>query len=403
MQIDGRGDPIDGRGDRPLNPITLQLPLSSQSSSSMHRAIPPSDPAGNAAIPTDTPAASPTPIPTPIPTDATPPAASRPSVVQTDDLAASLSQVSPQPMRRPHVRRLSANDVPEAVRDSATLPTPQSARKTSSWGWLTGGVLGAIALAAAAIGYGNLMGWDWTQLLIPPSTSIAEPPATSESTDPNAVDPATDPNPDPNTVLGHRPYDEAPRSDLKPITADGRIQLRTAAADRYLAMEAAARADGVILAVISGFRSVEDQQSIFFEVKAQRNQDTSQRAEVSAPPGYSEHHTGYAIDLGDANVPATHLSPQFENTAAFRWLEEHAARFNFELSFTRANAQGIAYEPWHWRYVGDRHSLETFYKGSRGQASPSETDPDLSPNSATGDSDAIEGNRPTDEDLENRP
>ena len=88
----------------------------------------------------------------------------------------------------------------------------------------------------------------------------------------------------------------------------------------------------------------------------------SQRAAVSAPPGYSEHHTGYAIDIGDADVPATNLSPDFENTAAFKWLRENAAYFSFELSFPRDNPQNIMYEPWHWRFVGDRHSLETFYK-----------------------------------------
>jgi D-alanyl-D-alanine carboxypeptidase len=254
--------------------------------------------------------------------------------------------------------------------------------------------------AAAALWYGNQIGWDVTQWGLTAASSESEPtPSSTATPNPDPTDPATDPN----AVLGHRPYSEAPRSDLKPITADGRIQLRTAAADSYLAMEAAARADGVVLAVISGFRSVEDQQSIFFEVKAQRNQDASQRAEVSAPPGYSEHHTGYAVDLGDANVPATHLSPRFENTAAFRWLEEHAARFNFELSFTRANVQGIAYEPWHWRYVGDRDSLETFYRGSRGQAPPSETDPDVSPNSATQDSEAPEFDRPLDAGSEDRP
>ncbi len=364
----------------------------------MHRATPPSDPAGDP----------------PMPTDAAPPATPRSGTAQTDDLAtdratdratdlttdlaASLSQVHPPPPRRAQTRRLSASDVPEAVRDSAAIPPPASTRKASPWRWLTGvGVLGAIAVAGA-VWYGNQIGWDLAQLGRGPSTSVDEP-TPSPIPDPDPTDPSTDPN----AVLGHRPYNEAPRSDLKPITADGQIQLRTAAADSYLAMEAAARADGVILSTISGFRSVEDQQSIFFEVKAQRNQDASQRAEVSAPPGYSEHHTGYAVDIGDANVPATNLSPRFENTAAFRWLEEHAARFNFELSFTRANAQGIAYEPWHWRSVGDRHSLETFYKGSRGQAPPSETDPDVSPDSETSDSDAIEFNRPMDEDPQDRP
>ncbi|MGK7898796.1 MAG: D-alanyl-D-alanine carboxypeptidase family protein, partial [Xenococcus sp. (in: cyanobacteria)] len=127
-------------------------------------------------------------------------------------------------------------------------------------------------------------------------------------------------------------------------------------------MQGAARNQGIILSALSGFRSVEAQNYLFFNVKEQRVQDATTRAEVSAPPGYSEHHTGYAIDIGDGRVPATDLSPNFANTAAFRWLEENAARYSFELSFPPDNPQGISYEPWHWRFVGDRNSLETFYK-----------------------------------------
>lgn len=127
-------------------------------------------------------------------------------------------------------------------------------------------------------------------------------------------------------------------------------------------MVQAARAVGVILVPISGFRSVQQQQHVYFDIQAQRGQTVKQRAEVSAPPGYSEHHTGYAVDIGDGTTPATNLSPNFEKTRAFRWLNANAARFHFEMSFPKDNLQGVSYEPWHWRFVGDRHSLETFYK-----------------------------------------
>jgi D-alanyl-D-alanine carboxypeptidase len=71
------------------------------------------------------------------------------------------------------------------------------------------------------------------------------------------------------------------------------------------------------------------------------------------------------VDIGDAQTPATNLNPNFENTAAFKWLEQNAAYYSFELSFPRNNPQGVSYEPWHWRFVGDRNSLETFYKGEK--------------------------------------
>lgn len=146
------------------------------------------------------------------------------------------------------------------------------------------------------------------------------------------------------------------------MSADGQIKLRRAAAERFRAMVAAAQQEGVVLMPLSGFRSKQDQDYLFFEVKEQRAQRASERALVSAPPGYSEHHTGYAIDIGDGSRPDTHLKETFEDTPAFRWLEKNAARFSFELSFPRHNPQGVSYEPWHWRFVGDRHSLQTFYR-----------------------------------------
>lgn len=163
-------------------------------------------------------------------------------------------------------------------------------------------------------------------------------------------------------VLGHLPYQEAPWNELKPITNDGRIRLRNKAAEKFKAMQAEARRSGIILVPISGFRSVAQQESLFFGIKEQRQQVVSQRAEVSAPPGYSEHHSGYAVDIGDGNMPATNLSPRFAQTPAYQWLAKNAAKYSFELSFTPDNLQGVSYEPWHWRYIGDTDSLETFYK-----------------------------------------
>jgi D-alanyl-D-alanine carboxypeptidase len=126
-------------------------------------------------------------------------------------------------------------------------------------------------------------------------------------------------------------------------------------------MAAAARAEGVYLIPISGFRSIADQEYLFFQRAQAQALRPQERALVSAPPGYSEHHTGYAVDIGDGTAPATAVQESFETTPAFRWLQAHAARYGYELSFPQDNSQGVSYEPWHWRFVGDRHSLETFY------------------------------------------
>ena len=197
------------------------------------------------------------------------------------------------------------------------------------------------------------------------SSKDTEAVASSASAVPKSLEPT--PSAPTSTVakenlLGHLPYEETLESNLEAITADGSVRLHSKAAAKFREMQAAAKADGIDLIPVSGFRSVESQEQLFFEIKEERVQDATKRAEVSAPPGYSEHHTGYAIDIGDGNVPQANVEPEFENTAAFRWLQANAAKYSFELSFPPNNSQGISYEPWHWRYVGDRHSLETFYK-----------------------------------------
>jgi D-alanyl-D-alanine carboxypeptidase len=107
------------------------------------------------------------------------------------------------------------------------------------------------------------------------------------------------------------------------------------------------------------------QQQLFFEVKSERNQSALERARVSAPPGYSEHSTGYAVDLGDGSAPQTNLSQDFDQTAAFVWLQANAARFHYVLSFPPGNAQGVNYEPWHWRFEGSAQALRVFEPAQR--------------------------------------
>ncbi|MFN6527612.1 M15 family metallopeptidase [Nostoc sp. ChiSLP03a] len=238
------------------------------------------------------------------------------------------------------------DDIPVAVRD-----TPVAAPKI----WLQpriiliGGVTGFVLL--------SLISGLWFFMTAPKKTADSQPlPATSTPATTAASNNSSD------TVLGHFPYPEAPESELVTISANRGIRMRKTAAQKFEEMVAAARSSGIILVPISGFRSVKDQEQLFFAVGAQRNQTPAERAALSAPPGHSEHHTGYAVDVGDGSVPATNLQTNFDNTKAYRWLQANAARFGFEMSFPKDNAQGVSYEPWHWRFVGDRNSLEMFYK-----------------------------------------
>lgn len=123
------------------------------------------------------------------------------------------------------------------------------------------------------------------------------------------------------------------------------LWLTRAAGRSWQRLCAAAAADGVTLEAISGYRSQAYQAGIFARKQA-RGLSVQHILTVNAAPGFSEHHTGRAIDIGTPGEPAAEES--FETTPAFAWLRVHAAAFGFSLSYPRDNPNGIVYEPWHW-------------------------------------------------------
>lgn len=113
-------------------------------------------------------------------------------------------------------------------------------------------------------------------------------------------------------------------------------------------MQSAANDDGVILDAISGYRGHAYQFGIF-KRKLARGQTVQEILKVNAAPGFSEHHSGRAIDIGTPDEPPAEES--FENTEAFTWLMKHAPDFGFRLSYPRNNPHDINYEPWHWYFA----------------------------------------------------
>lgn len=125
----------------------------------------------------------------------------------------------------------------------------------------------------------------------------------------------------------------------------------------------AAAKDGVDLLVCSAYRSIEKQQTLFDEqVQIYLNQGKSQQeaydltASAIAIPGTSEHHTGLAADI----VTPTHqtLDPEFADTEAGQWLQEHAWEYGFVLRYPedKQDVTKIIYESWHYRFVGKTHA-----------------------------------------------
>ena len=163
-------------------------------------------------------------------------------------------------------------------------------------------------------------------------------------------------------ILGHLPYAEIPKEKL--VLIEPNIEVHIDMRDSLLKMRNEAKKDGIYLVFLSGYRSINLQNDIFYSLKSIRNQEASERARVSAPPGYSEHSTGFAIDIGDATQRETDFETEFENTDAFRWLIKHAAKFHFKLSFGKNNKY-IDYEPWHWRYEGSIEALKVFERSNR--------------------------------------
>jgi hypothetical protein len=120
----------------------------------------------------------------------------------------------------------------------------------------------------------------------------------------------------------------------------------TAAA--WIRLRDAALADGVVLQLVSAFRHVAYQTRLF-ERKMARGQTVDEILRVNAAPGYSEHHSGRAIDI---TTPGSEPAGEaFEATPAFAWLQANASSHGFRLSYPRGNPHGVIYEPWHWMHV----------------------------------------------------
>ena len=113
-------------------------------------------------------------------------------------------------------------------------------------------------------------------------------------------------------------------------------------------MHKAAKREGVVLSIVSAFRSYQYQYELI-QRKLEKGQILEDILKVNVLPGLSEHHTGRALDL-TSNEETEVLTELFEKTKAFDWLIKNAQQFDFYLSYPRDNDKGVIYEPWHWCY-----------------------------------------------------
>ena len=118
--------------------------------------------------------------------------------------------------------------------------------------------------------------------------------------------------------------------------------------EKYLEMWNDANEDGLTLIMSSSYRDYQYQEELYNNYK---NQNGTEWADsVAARAGYSEHQTGYALDI----VTYNSTMEDFENSDEFKWLNENAYKYGFILRYPKdkEDITGYAYESWHYRYVG---------------------------------------------------
>ena len=112
--------------------------------------------------------------------------------------------------------------------------------------------------------------------------------------------------------------------------------------------------DGIIIELDSTYRSVVRQQEIWDEFEAEKGLEYAQQ--YVAVPGYSEHHTGLAIDicLEKDGVRIDDNDDMIAEREIFSKIHAKLADYGFILRYLEGKdaITGYAYEPWHFRYVG---------------------------------------------------
>ena len=147
------------------------------------------------------------------------------------------------------------------------------------------------------------------------------------------------------------------------IDASDTEQLNATTAKALKSLADGARAEDIKLSLESGYRSYDTQVAVYgSEVKANGQ---AQADRESARPGYSEHQTGWAADLGAANGKCR-LQLCFADTPEGKWLANNAYKYGFIIRYPNGKEQttGYMYEPWHIRYVGKDLATEMHRTGT---------------------------------------
>ena len=235
--------------------------------------------------------------------------------------------------------------------------------------WIATGILLALVIAASVI-------LAWSKPTTAPKASTARPSLPTAQTQPQK------PQPQPVVGFNKSAYSTSDASSLwvvvnkrhplNPVNYSPSDLIQGTSGYTYssrvqadlLALIAAATQQGVSLGVVSAYRSYDTQISVYNGYVRSYSQTTADT--ISARPGYSEHQTGLALDMGNPRNPECNLDECFGITTAGIWLATHATDYGFIVRYQKdaAPTTGYSYEPWHIRYIGREAAAEYKKEGA---------------------------------------
>lgn len=116
--------------------------------------------------------------------------------------------------------------------------------------------------------------------------------------------------------------------------------------DAFMEMAKDAEQQNLHMIANSSYRSYQEQKEIYDLYERQYGGQYAR--DYAALPGFSEHQTGYVIDIANKDHEI------FDGTGEFQWLKKNAYKYGFILRYSmdKEDITGYAYESWHYRYVG---------------------------------------------------
>ncbi len=160
----------------------------------------------------------------------------------------------------------------------------------------------------------------------------------------------------PNALISETYVPQVRKTNLAGLSQS----MRDDAADALEAMFAAAKADGIKLSTVSGYRSY-SKQNVLYERKVKSLGEDGNT--LVALPGSSEHQLGMAMDV--TKTGSSSLNARFADTPEGAWVAQNAHRFGFIIRYQKGMEEitGYSYEPWHLRYVGTGYALAVYQSG----------------------------------------